>query len=201
MFESNIARYSALIRRLFSIKGEVPLNVDSLGIPTFPLLDGPAELSFLRGETLAQGFTTSIAVLGEFSRVVLFSPVKLARVERVVLEAGATTFVRISVQEDFLLGSTVNSSTGVRDSRSLPMVPSLEMHDSQGAVQVVQTDFTQLPLLGNAAIEVVGPWVLGPSEFNPPATRRGIAFELTSVNVQLRLSASWIERQLEAGER
>ena len=198
MFESNIARYSALVRRLFSVKGEVPLNVDALGIPTFPLLEGPAELAFLRNEMLGQGHTFVAGVAARRSFVFIESLAKLCRVLRVYINPSTTGPFRVEcghLRPNNALEA--NSNRGVRDNRWQGAVPSVRLWQNTSVAQEITANFAQYnaenaPNVPDGILQ--GPWVIGPET-------GGLLFELTTVNVGLNFSVVWEERPFEAGER
>ena len=198
MFESNIARYSALVRRLFSIKGEVPLNVDALGVPTFPLLEGPAEMGFLRNEMLGQGHTFQAGVAARRSFFFIESLAKLCRVEWVYLNFSTAGPFRVEcghLRPNNAIET--NSNRGVRDNRWGGTVPSVRLWHNTSAVQEITANFAQYnadaaPNVPDSILQ--GPWVIGPET-------GGLLFEMTTVNVGLNASVIWTERPFEAGER
>lgn len=197
MFESNIPRYASLIRRLFSIKGNVPLGVDSLGVPTFPLLEGPPDLAFLRQELIANGQVAVAAVLGEFSFVRLIGNNRdtLYTIHRVLVRSSLVTGIRWAMQTA-AAGSSVVGTFGVRDSRWQPQLPAFSILAGTNAALLLTTDYARVTIGPNNGVEaqtLQGPWVI--------SNQIPLEFWLDAVNAQLDLTVFWSERAMEVGER
>lgn len=189
-----VARYETFLRRLFSVKGTVAPEIESklqAGIS----IDAPVpEFAWLKGEMLAFGTVQRAAVAGQFSLVSWFPAVtgQLYVIPKLFLyaSAGASARVRIDAR---LAGTVVGSSTGVRDNRWVPSLPSLAAYTATNAANQITQEYFTVPLAATTRVELAMPFVLlgGGQSLN---------IELDTANVTLLCGVEYFERASEPSE-
>lgn len=198
MYDQNVGRFAQLLRRLFNIKGETPLGVEALVVPTLDIEGGAPENYWLRREMLCHGRATQGAVAAQFTQVSLKPPIAqvsyVAVVDRVSLWTSASGGVRIQVGPA-LPGAGLTAVQGIRDSRWQNQGPLTTWGRGTNAAQSILAGFAWVYVPANTPVEVPGPWVI--EGFNP---QWSLNFEKDTVNQDLNVTAFWRERLLEPTE-
>ena len=199
--EIQVGRYSALLQRLFAIKGAAPSpQLSSEIMPTFPLEVDRPEWKYLANERLCWGVGAQAAVAGERSHVQLVNPTQssaLMVIERLLIAPTGGTTVRIGHMDSPMSGGGVaQAASGFRDSRLArgSQVSSGQVWTGSDAAVLVTS---QLHNVGFTGTPNPG-FVMEHSIVLTPGTGLGLA--CFTVNIPLSVNFAWRERKLEPDE-